>query len=99
MNWITESKEGVVVSVHATPRASRSEVQGLHGTALKIRLRAPPVDGKANGELVEFLADTFSIPAGQITVLSGHAHRQKRVAINGVTAAVARRILLPDGSG
>lgn len=94
MNWITENKHGVVVSIHATPKSSRNAVQGLHGEALKVRLRAPPVDGKANEALVEFLAGAFGIPAGRVAVLTGHAHRQKRVAIQGVTADHARRILM-----
>lgn len=97
MDWITETGNGVVVSIHAAPKSSRNEVQGLHGSALKVRLRAPPVEGKANQALIEFLASSFGIPAGHVSVVSGHSCRQKRVAIHGVTAIAARQTLLPGG--
>ncbi|MEI6563611.1 MAG: DUF167 domain-containing protein [bacterium] len=86
MTWITECKSDVIIRVHATPRASKSQIQGQHGDALKIRLQAPPVDGKANDALIEFLSETLGIPQRQITLLSGQTSRQKRVAIQGVTA-------------
>ncbi len=86
MNWITDSKEGAIIQVHATPRASKNQIQGLHGDALKIRLQAPPVDGKANDTLIEFLAQSLGIPQRQITLLSGQTSRQKRLSLQGVTA-------------
>ena len=86
MSWITDSKEGVIIQVHASPRASKTQVQGLHGDALKIRLQAPPVDGKANETLIEFLAKTLGIPQRQITLISGQTSRQKRLNLQGITA-------------
>jgi len=86
MSWITDSQGGAMIQVHATPRASKSEIQGLHGEAVKIRLKAPPVDGKANDALIEFLADSLGIPQRQITLLSGQTSRQKRLSLQGVTA-------------
>lgn len=86
MSWITDSKSGVIIQVHATPRASKTQIQGLHGDALKIRLQAPPVDGKANETLIEFLAETLGIPQRQITLLSGQTSRQKRLSLQGITA-------------
>jgi len=97
MTWIKESGNGVVLAIHAAPGAARNEVQGLHGGTLKIRLHAPPVDGKANAALLAFLSEAFGIPKARITLLTGQAHRRKRVAIEGVTADDARRILLPGG--
>ena len=86
MSWITDSKNGSIIQVHATPRASKSQIQGLHGDALKIRLQAAPVDGKANEALVEFLAEWLGVPQRHITLLSGQTSRQKRLCIQGVTA-------------
>lgn len=87
MSWITDSKEGLIIQVHASPRASKTQIQGLHGDALKIRLQAPPVDGKANETLIEFLAESLNIPQRQISLLSGHTSRHKRLCLQGITAS------------
>lgn len=87
MSWMHVSPRGVIVTVHAVPRATRTAVQGLHGDAVKIRLQAPPVEGKANKALIRFLSLTLDIPARQIAILSGLAGRHKRVLITGLDAA------------
>ena len=87
MSCLTQTAEGVVIAVHACPRASKNAVQGLHGDAIKIRLRAPPVDGKANEALLEFLAETLDIPARDLRLVSGDTGRQKRVLARGLTVA------------
>ncbi|WP_228345620.1 DUF167 family protein [Venatoribacter cucullus] len=74
---------------HLQPNASRSEFAGLHGDALKIRIQAPPVEGKANTELVKFLAKAFGVGKRDIEIISGELNRHKRVRI----AAPAK---LPD---
>lgn len=76
--------EGVVIYVQ--PRASRTEVVGPHGDAIKIRLRAPPVDGAANGELVAFLAKRLGVRREDVRIIGGITQRRKRVAISGWTA-------------
>lgn len=90
MDWINATKNGVMLSVHACPRAARDQVQGLHGDAVKIRLRSPPVDGKANDALVAFLSRLLDVPARAFTIVSGLSSRRKRLAINGVTEAAVR---------
>lgn len=85
--WIEAAGEGVVLSLHVAPRAKRTEIVGLHGAALKIRLAAPPVDDKANWELLRFLADRLGVPSSAVRLLSGQTSREKRVAIAGTTAA------------
>lgn len=95
MSWITPSKDGVVIQIHATPRASRSQVQGLHGDALKVRLQAPPVDGKANEALIDFIAGKFGIPSRRVVLVSGQTGRQKRIAVQGMTPDQAIQALLP----
>lgn len=72
------------------PRASRSEVIGRHGDAIRIRLQAPPVDGAANEELVRFIAERVGVPRGRVTIVAGHQARRKLVAIEGVEDAEAR---------
>lgn len=87
MSWLQGSARGVIVTVHAVPRASRTAVQGLHGDAVKIRLQAPPVEGKANAALVRFLSQALAIPPRRVMLLSGLAGRHKRVLITGLDAA------------
>lgn len=73
--------EILLLNVYIQPRASRDEIVGLHGNELKIRLTAPPVDGKANAQLIKFLAKTFGVNRSQIEILSGESSRHKRLAI------------------
>lgn len=90
MNWITATKTGVMLSVHACPRAAQDAVQGLHGDAVKIRLRSPPVDGKANDALIAFLSQILDVPVRNLIIVAGHSSRRKRVAVAGVTEAAMR---------
>lgn len=91
--WIQVSGGGVVMTLHVAPRAKRTEVAGLHGAALKVRLAAPPVDDKANRELLRFLADRLGVPNSAVRLVSGQTSREKRVAMAGVTADRAARLL------
>ncbi|MBP5183343.1 MAG: DUF167 domain-containing protein [Lentisphaeria bacterium] len=77
------SKEGVVVSCHVRPGASATKCEGLYGNALKLSLKAPPVDGKANKELCRFLAEKTGLPRSCVTLLSGETSREKRVLLAG----------------
>jgi hypothetical protein len=65
------------------PGAKRSEFAGRHGERIKLRLAAPPVEGKANAALIEFLAAYFGVPRRNVSILSGVKSRAKRVAIEG----------------
>ena len=67
--------------VQVQPRARCDAFAGLHGDAVKIRLTAPPVDGKANAALIAFLADAFGVPKRQVTLLSGETGRTKLIRI------------------
>ena len=71
----------VTLILHVQPGAKRTEVAGRHGDALKIRLAAPPVDGKANAELLRFLSDAFDVPLRNVTLVRGESSRQKIVRI------------------
>jgi uncharacterized protein len=90
MSWIQPVAGGCVVNVRIIPRASKNQIQGVLGDALKIRLQAPPVDGKANDALVRFLADSLDLPARNISLLSGETARNKRVLLSGLDEVEAR---------
>lgn len=83
---VQETKEGVILTVHIQPHASRTEVAGLYGEALKIRVAAPPVDGAANAELIRFLARDLSIPQRSVRIQSGANGRVKRVLLKTLSA-------------
>jgi len=93
MNWLVADGDGVTLRLHIQPGAKKTEVVGMHGGALKIRLAAPPVDGKANACLIAFLADQFGVARSVVSLLSGETSRAKRVHVSGVTAAVAKALL------
>ncbi len=80
--------------VHVVPRAKVTEVAGRHGDAIRIRLAAPPVDGAANVELVRFLAERLDVSRGAVAIVRGATARRKTVAVQGVTAEAAGRVLL-----
>ncbi|HWV89496.1 MAG TPA: DUF167 domain-containing protein, partial [Burkholderiales bacterium] len=72
------------MDLYVQPGAKRSEFAGQHGERVKLRLAAPPVEGKANAALIEFLAEYFGVPRRNVTIVSGLKSRSKRVAIQGV---------------
>ena len=90
---MTETPEGVVLNVRAQPRSSRAGIDGVVGDAVKVRVRCAPVDGKANKELIETLADEFGVAKSLVVFKSGEASRQKRILLRGVTADAVRRKL------
>jgi len=91
--YMTETPEGVVLSVRAQPRSSKAGIDGLVGDAVKVRVRCAPVDGKANKELVETLADEFGIAKSSVVFKGGETSKNKRLLLRGVTAAaVAQKI-------
>lgn len=85
--WIRDEAGGIVLALHVQPGAARSEVAGVHGEGrearLRIRLAAPPVDGKANAELRRFLADAFGVPLRSVTLVRGETSRQKTMRVDG----------------
>lgn len=80
------------VHVHVQPRASRSEVVGTFGAALKVRLLAPPVDGAANDALVALLAKELAVPRRDVRIVHGSTSRAKVVEIDGTTADAVRAL-------
>ena len=82
---ISSSEGGAAFAVRVVPRASKNEISGRHGDAVKIRITAPPVEGAANQALIDFLADVLGVRKSRIEILSGHASRDKIVCVVGLT--------------
>jgi uncharacterized protein (TIGR00251 family) len=78
-----------LLDVRVQPRASRTEFAGLFGDRLKVRLQAPPVDGRANAALLEFVAEACHLAKSRVTLEAGQASRDKRVRLHGVDALPA----------
>ncbi len=84
-SWYRQDRDGAFcLSLHIQPGAKKSRVAGLHGEALKIRLAAPPVDGKANTALVAFVAELLQLPRAAVSLKSGQTSRQKVLRVEGV---------------
>jgi uncharacterized protein (TIGR00251 family) len=81
------------LSVHAQPGARRTQVQGMHGDAIKVRISAPAIEGAANRALLEHLAECFQVPRNRCELLAGDAGRRKRVRIAAPDRATADRVL------
>jgi uncharacterized protein len=79
-------------NVRVQPRAARSEIAGVHGDAIKVRLAAPPVDGAANVALVELLAEALGVARGAVRVVTGATSRGKVVEVDGVDVENIRRL-------
>jgi len=81
-----ETREGtVILTARVQPRASKDEISGVMDGALKVRLRAPVLEGRANEALCEYLAELLKTPKAAVRILSGHHSRSKRVEVRGVT--------------
>jgi uncharacterized protein (TIGR00251 family) len=92
--FCTETAEGTVINVRAQPRSSRAGIDGLIGDAVKVRIRSAPVDGKANKELIETLADEFGLPKSSVVFKSGESSKMKRLLLKGVSGSdVESRVL------
>lgn len=74
-----------IIDVRVIPRAGKSGIAGMRGDALLVRLHAAPVDGAANAELIEVLAEALGVPKRAVSIASGERSRQKRVRVEGVT--------------
>lgn len=93
LDIIHERGQGIVVTVQVVPRSSRNEIVGIHGDALRVRVKAPPVEGAANAALVAFLAKTLGVPRSQVEILSGHSSRRKTVLVSGLGREQVARLL------
>lgn len=85
MSWYSKTATGYVIAVHAQPGAKKSEVSGLHGERLKVRIAAPPLEGRANEALVAFIAERLGLPRAKVRVMKGQQGRAKLLEIADTT--------------
>lgn len=91
---LAQHGDDVTFEVRVQPRARRTAWLGVKGTALRVALTAPPVEGAANEALRALVAETFGVPARAVGLVRGEKNRAKVVAVAGVTVAAARAVLL-----
>ena len=98
-----EKSGDVLVDVHVVPNAARTQPAGLHGEAgqqaLRLRLQAPPVDGKANQALVKWLANSLDIPQQAVTLARGGTSRRKQLRVSAAAAGRAAWEVLVQAAG
>lgn len=97
MSWYQIGRDGVTIQIRAQPGAKRTESAGLYGDCLKVRLASPPVDGKANECLIEFLARRLGVKRAQVRITAGLSSRRKNVFV--ATAAFQPADLLENDGG
>lgn len=82
-NWYRRNGEVITLTLHVQPGAKHSEIVGMHGEALKIKLAAPPIEGRANEALLKFIAELFAVPLRKVELKQGGQSRHKVVAVSG----------------
>src|ERR1700722_17107996 len=92
----TTDNRAVIFSVRVQPRASKDEIVGEVDGVLKIRLRAPAVEDRANEALIEYLAQTLNTSKAAVRILSGERSRTKRIEIRGVTTHQVQQLLVEE---
>lgn len=93
---IQESKGGVIIAVKVLPRGKRNEIVGVEADTLKVRLSAPPVEGRANVALTKFVANLLDVPRANVEIVRGHTSRQKWLRVRGVSSHDVRdKLKLP----
>jgi uncharacterized protein (TIGR00251 family) len=81
MTWYTWEGDDLLLQVQVQPKAGQDEIAGVHAGRLKVKIKAPPVDGAANRQLIKFLSKIFKTPKSNIEILSGETGRAKRLRI------------------
>ena len=93
MPWFEEIDNDLILNLRVIPRASKDTIQGLMGDVLKVRIQAPPVEGKANTYLIKFLSKQWKIPRVRFEILSGETGRNKRLRISNPPPELRKELL------
>ncbi len=94
MIFLKGKKGGAIsLAVHIQPNSSRNQINGTHGDRLKIRITAPPVEGKANAAVIGFIAKLLNIPKSAVFIKSGKQSRDKKLLLSGISMDKARKII------
>ena len=92
-DWLRRGERQTTLTLHVQPGARKTEVAGIHGDALKIRLAAPPVDGKANAALIAFVAERLGVSKSAVSLKSGQTSRRKVLEVADAPPDCAQRLL------
>lgn len=97
--WCSAVPAGVRLAVQVTPNAKKSEVTGSLEDVLKIRLQAPPIEGKANEALIRYIADVLDVPKSAVRITHGHTSKRKIIEViaSHLTVDEVRQALIPSG--
>jgi uncharacterized protein (TIGR00251 family) len=90
MSWLVTTADSVILTIKATPRAKRTEVSGFDPDWMRLRIQAPPVDGKANEAIIAFFSEQFHIHRRAVEICTGDTSRLKRIKLHGVSDVAAR---------
>ncbi len=94
-----DTPQGVAIRVRVVPRASRTELAGFQAGALRIRVTSPPLEGRANGEVIAYLARRLKVPPSRISLTAGEKARVKTLVFKGMGAAELKAKLLEAQNG
>ena len=90
---LQETDSGVTFAVKVHPRARKNAISGEFEDALKVSLTAPPVDGRANADCIEFFAKLLKVPRSSVTIASGQSSRNKMIRVAGLSAAEVKKCI------
>ena len=90
---IKETKDAVIFNIRVVPRSSRCELVEIQEDALKIKITAPPVEGKANEECIKFIADKLGISKSRVAIIAGHKSKRKTIAVSGLKSRDIKSII------
>lgn len=79
MKWVQKTKDGIIIKIHVVPNSSKTQIVGEYGDRLKVKIKAPPVDGKANEEVVEFFCKILGIKKSQAELIAGQTSKAKNI--------------------
>ena len=94
-SWCSVRAGGVRLAVQIQPNARKTEVVGEQGDALKLKLQAAPIEGKANEALVRYLAEVLAVPRSRVSIAHGLTNKRKLIDVEGVTPEVVMAALQP----
>jgi len=94
LSFFKQKDSLIILSVYVIPKSSRTEISGLYGDYLKIKLKSPPVDNAANEELTRFLSDKLKVPKRNIEIISGHTGKRKKILIKNISIRQIEQIVL-----
>jgi len=95
---LSKTDQGIILPVHVVVKARKTEIAGLFGESLKLKVASPPIDGKANKEIIKFLSSLLGISKKQIEILSGEKSKDKKLLLTGIKARTVYDVLIPENA-